>query len=146
MTHSKRRTYAAVLCSILTLLAVLTGCGEKQKEPGDIPAATNEQRVTYLNGLGWQVEPEPLETLAMQLPRELGEKYGDYLLLQNEQGLPFGRCAGKVVSRYTYKVTNYPGYSGPVQINLWVCDGVLSGGDLIAPGENGFTAGIRYPL
>lgn len=145
MSHKNRRSAAAIFCCAAALLTLLTGCGKEEKAAEDIPAATNEQRVTYLNGLGWQVDPEPLETLALQLPRELGEEYGDYLRMQSEQGLPFDRCAGRATSRYTYAVTNYPGYDGPVQINLWVCDGMLAGGDLIAPGENGFTAGLRYP-
>ena len=74
-----------------------------------------------------------------------GKLYGDYLKLQDGQGLPFAQCAGQTVSRYTYRVTNYPGYDGPVQINLWVCGGTLAGGDLIAPGKDGFTAGISFP-
>lgn len=146
MSHKIGESTAAVLCCALALLLVLAGCGKKQAEPKEpVPAATNEQRITFLNGLGWKVDPEPLETLAMRLPRELGEEYGDYLKLQDEQGLPFAKCAGQTVSRYTYKVNNYPGYDGPVQINLWVCDGMLSGGDLIAPGEKGFTAGLTFP-
>lgn len=136
----------APLCFALAVLAcALAGCGGKEKDAEPIPAASNEERLTYLGSLGWQVNPEPLETLALQLPQELGADYSDYLRLQEEQGMPFAQYAGQTASRYTYAVNNYPGYDGPVQINLWVCDGVLVGGDLIAPGEGGFTAGLAFP-
>ena len=139
-----RRTIA-VCCVLAVLLSMLAGCGGKKKDNKPIPASTNEERLTYLGNLGWQVDPEPLETLALQLPREPGSDCSDYLKLQEDQSMPFARYAGKTASRYTYKVNNYPGYEGPVQINLWVCEGGLIGGDLIAPGENGFKAGLAFP-
>lgn len=134
-----------LLCLMLAAALLLAGCGGGEKEDEPVGAATNEERLTYLSGLGWQADPEPLHTLVLRLPSDLESEYGDYLKLQAEQGLPFSRCAGQTVSRYTYQVTNYPGYDGPVQLNLWVCGGVLSGGDVIAPGENGFTAGLTFP-
>ena len=139
------RPVAALCCALMLLLCVLTGCGGKAAKSQPIPAATNEERLTYLGELGWQVDPEPLETLAMQLPHELEQDYSDYVKLQAEQGFPFVQCAGQTASRYTYKVNNYPGYDGPVQIDLWVCGGVLVGGDVIAPGEGGFQAGLAFP-
>ena len=145
MKSIDKTRFAALCCALAVLLTALTGCGGKKKEATPIPASTNEERLTYLGELGWQVDPEPLEALAMQLPQNLDGDYSAYLKLQEEQGLPFAQCAGQTASRYTYKVNNYPGYDGPVQINLWVCGGELVGGDLIAPGENGFTAGLTFP-
>ena len=141
--HNLRRLTA--LCCAMALLIASTGCGGKKKEAEPIPASTNEERLTYLGELGWQVDPEPLETLALQLPQNLEGDYSAYLKLQEEQGMPFARCAGKTASRYTYKINNYPGYEGPVQVNLWVCGGKLIGGDIVAPGENGFTTGLTFP-
>ena len=60
-----------VCCALAILVCVLAGCGGKAVESQPIPASTNEERLTYLGELGWQVDPEPLETLAMQLPHEL---------------------------------------------------------------------------
>lgn len=145
MTRSRVR----ILILALALLPVflLCGClGSRAPESNDpIDASGNDQRLAYLTELGWEVEPEPLETLVLQLPAELGESYGDYLKLQERQGFSFAQCAEKTVSRYTYAVTNHPTCKGPVQINLWVCDGLLVGGDVTAPGENGFIVGVTYP-
>ena len=145
MDATIRNTRPLLLCLLLSAALLLAGCGGGEKEDEPVSAATNEERLSYLSGLGWQVDPEPLHTLVLRLPTELAAEYGDYLKLQDGQGLPFVRCAGKITSRYTYRVANYPGYDGPVQLNLWVCDGVLAGGDLIAPGEGGFQAGLTFP-
>lgn len=98
---------AAVIVLVIAVGAVLLlsrgrGKGAERVYPGG-----NEGRVTYLEKLGWQVEPEPVETLQIKLPADL-KGYEDYLALQTEQGLPFADCGGKVVCRYTYRVTNYP--------------------------------------
>ena len=135
----------AVIAAIL--LFALAGCLGKGHgpKPQPIPAATAEERMAYLTELGWQAEPDPVETLHLALPRELSGQYGDYTALQEKQGLPFSSFAGKTVERYTYALTNYPGYDGPVQANLYVCDGQLIGGDVTAPGENGFIRELAFP-
>lgn len=148
MTAMTRRC-AAVLCAVFLLLTapLLSGCsgGSDPSVSDPVAAADNADRLSYLAELGWEVDPEPLEALTLQLPRELGEAYGDYLKLQDRQGYTFSQCGGKTVSRYTYTVNNYPDYGGPVQIDLWVCGGLLAGGDVTAPGENGFVAPLTYP-
>ena len=73
------RRVLALCCALALLLPALTACGGKKKEEAPIPAATNEERLTYLGEMGWQVDPEPLETLALQLPRELSGEYDDYV-------------------------------------------------------------------
>ena len=135
---------AAVVLGAVLLLAGCLGRGTKE-EAEPVKLADVGQQVAYLTQLGWQVEPEPVETLTLQLPRELAESFGDYLALQQEQGLPFARYGGREVQRYTYAVANYPDYAGAVQVNLFLCDGVLIGGDVVAMGENGFQQGLAFP-
>lgn len=131
----------------VALLCVLVGCFGKSSAPDQQPisAASNDERLAYLTELGWQVDPEPIETLNLQLPEDLAEECGEYVAIQDQQGLPFGQFGGKTVSRYTYTVTNYPDCSGPVQVNLYVCDERLIGGDVVATGENGFVQGLAFP-
>ena len=40
---------------------------------------------------------------------------------------------------------NYPGRTGDVQVNLYLCGDVIVGGDIMALGENGFQASLLYP-
>ena len=69
----------------------------------------------------------------------------DYLALQQEAGLPLADYDGQTVTRCTYTVTNYPGRTGDVQVNLYLCGDVIVGGDIMALGENGFQASLLYP-
>ena len=69
---------------------------------------TNEDRVAYLEGYGWQVAQEPLATEELMIPEEMDESYDDYLALQTSQGFDLEQYAGKRVKRYTYEITNYP--------------------------------------
>lgn len=62
---------AAVIVLVIAVGAVLLlsrgrGKGAERVYPGG-----NEGRVTYLEKLGWQVEPEPVETLQIKLPADL---------------------------------------------------------------------------
>ena len=132
-----------ILCGALAAL-LLAGCFGGNKETEVITAATNEERVAYLEALGWQVEPEPVETLQIKLPSDL-KGYEDYLTLQTEQGLPFADCGGKVVCRYTYRVTNYPGGRRDAQVNLLQCDGAVVAGDVVLLGEDGGVFGLEFP-
>ncbi|WP_417340982.1 DUF4830 domain-containing protein [Evtepia gabavorous] len=80
----------------------------------------------YLQQLGWQVEPDPIETLDLQLPQTLGDTWGDYAAMQTEQGLPFADFAGQPIRRYTFRITNYPGMDGGVQALLHLAEAVQS--------------------
>ena len=123
----------------------LAGCFGGDKETEVITAATNEERVAYLEALGWQVEPQPIETLDLQLPEDLKSQWGDYLKLQEKQGLPFGGCAGQTVRRFTYTVTNYPQRPDGVQLNLYICEDLPVAGDVVCTGTDGFQDTLVFP-
>ena len=86
-----------------------------------------------------------MATMDLQLPEDLKAQWGDYLKLQTQQGMPMADCAGQVVRRFTYTVTNYPDVPDGVQVNLFTCGDRLVGGDIIATGENGFQTGLTFP-
>ena len=113
----RKGVLAAGLATAVMLVAlafVLPGCNARQ-EDAPIPAATEEQRLAYLTSLGWTVDSTPVETLDLQLPRQLDGDWAAYARLQEEQGLPFLPCAGKQVRRYTYRVSNYPALSSSLE-------------------------------
>lgn len=106
---------------------------------------TNEERLTYLSDLGWQVSPQPLETLDFTLPSPLTDPYLIYNELQNAQGFDLSMVAGQQVTRYTYSVTNHPLRESGVQLNLYVHDCTPVAGDIICPGADGFQSSLVYP-
>lgn len=130
---------------IVGSVLVLAGCFGGDREEAVITASDNEARTAYLTHLGWQVEPQPIETLDLQLPDPLDDEWTDYAKLQKELALPFARFSGQTVKRYTYTVTNYPGLSQGVQANLYLCGDQIIGGDIICVGQDGFQAGLTFP-
>ncbi|MBE6960880.1 MAG: DUF4830 domain-containing protein [Ruminococcaceae bacterium] len=105
----------------------------------------NADRIAYLQSLGWDVEPEPTESLQLLLPETLPDNYIAYNQIQLAQGFDLNTCCGKQLTRYTYTVNNYPNYPKGVQLNLYICSDRVAAGDIIATGANGFQAGIHFP-
>ena len=139
--HITRRRMALMSLALGLVIGsalLLAGCFGGDKETEVITAATNEERVAYLEALGWQVEPQPIETLDLQLPEKLEGEWDAYAKLQKGQGLPFSEFAGQAVKRYTYTVTNYPEIPQGVQANLYLWGDQIIGGDVIFTGQGGF--------
>ena len=144
---SKRKAALAVIAGGVLLAAVICLVSWLRGAPaGDLPqVADNPQRIAYLQSLGWEVEPEPVETLQFLLPDPLAEPYLTYNELQKEQGFDLAACAGRQVARYTYAVTNYPGRPDGVQLNLYVCEDLPVAGDVCCPGAEGFQGTLEFP-
>ena len=146
--HITRRRMALLslaLGMVIGSALLLAGCFGGDKETEVITAATNEERVAYLEALGWQVEPQPIETLDLQLPEKLEGEWDAYAKLQKGQGLPFSEFAGQAVKRYTYTVTNYPEIPQGVQANLYLWGDQIIGGDVIFTGQGGFQTDLAFP-
>lgn len=142
----KTAVFAVILLGLVIAAAIfLAGRGESLDDSTAPQLTTNEERVAYLQSLGWEVLPEPVETLQFLLPETLEEPYLSYNELQDSQGFGFDACCGKQVARYTYTVSNYPGRSDGVQANLYICEGSPVGGDIFCAGSDGFQATLVYP-
>ena len=146
--HITRRRMALMSLALGLVIGsalLLAGCFGGDKETEVITAATNEERVAYLEALGWQVEPQPIETLDLQLPEKLEGEWDAYAKLQKGQGLPSSEFAGQAVKRYTYTVTNYPEIPQGVQANLYLWGDQIIGGDVIFTGQGGFQTDLAFP-
>lgn len=142
----RRRLFLAALC-LLVLIALpffLSHHGES-KDAGAVRVKTNDERVAYLRSLGWEVTPEPVETLSVTLPDELVEPYLSYNALQLEQGFDLSNFCGRTLSRYTYAVTNYPDRESGCQADIYLCDDAVVAGDIVCTGEGGFMTGLEFP-
>ena len=106
---------------------------------------TEQERQQFLAGLGWAVDPEPVEILEVVIPREFDETYQHYNQIQEEQGFDLTRYRGKRCARYSYVVHNHPSGEEAVRLNLLVCSGKIIGGDVCSMGLNGFLHGLAYP-
>lgn len=99
---------------------------------------TNEERVSLLEGYGWQVDKEPIEFMEVKIPDEFDGVYADYNEIQKRQGMDLTKYAGKRVMRYTYKVNNHPSKEEGVVANIIVYKNKLIGGDICSPKLGGF--------
>ncbi len=103
---------------------------------------TNDDRLNFLNQFGWTAESTPLEEEEVTIPGEFDKVFVSYNELQKQQGLDLSKYKRKDVTRYTYKITNYPNYDGTVYANILVYRGKVIGGDLCSADVNGFVCGF----
>ena len=106
---------------------------------------SNDDRVAFLEQFGWTVEEAPVEEVTMRLPDEFDKVLSSYNELQKQGGLDLSKYRGKEVTRYTYKVTNYPGYDGSVTANVIVYRNRVIGGDVCSSDVSGFIGTFEYP-
>lgn len=144
---SRKKTGIGLLILVLAIAAALIlGKTAPDTDPQEQPLlSTNEDRVAYLESLGWTVNPEPVETLQFLLPETLEEPYLSYNQLQLAQGFDLEQYTGKQVTRYTYTVTNDPRCAEGVQANLYICEEVPVAGDILCSGANGYQDTLVFP-
>lgn len=142
----KKGGIALVILVLAAAAALILGKMAPGADPQEQPLlTTNEERVAYLESLGWDVDPEPVETLQFLLPDTLEEPYLSYNQLQLAQGFDLSQYTGKQVTRYTYTVTNDPRCAQGVQANLYVCEEVPVAGDILCTGADGFQDTLVFP-
>ena len=143
MKYSRRRLLGVLWLLLLAFLGflLLRSCGSDRTAA----AATNEQRVAYLNSLGWQVEPEPVKTQQVTVPAAPSEVFLRYNELQVSQGYDLLQYSGQELPRYVYQVTNYPDSSGTYYATLLVKDGQIVGADIASSAKNGVMHGLKMP-
>ena len=144
---------AAVLAAGLVLCFVLVGSARRLGPPATTASAVvstqklsnNEDRVAYLAGLGWQVDPDPIAVEELIVPKEFSDSYTNYLQLQADQGFDLTEYAGKRIKRYTYAVNNYPTGEKNVQVSLLMFRHRVIGGDVLSNQPGGFLHGLAMP-
>lgn len=139
-----KKTAVLLLIALAAALALLTiGIGASDRaESSGVRAETNEERVSYLNSMGWQVSPECVEEKTVVIPKEFSDIYDSYNQLQLSQGFDLGNYRGRTVTIFTYAVEDYKGYEGAVVADMYVCEGRVIGGDIHSLALDGFMHGI----
>ena len=134
---------AAAVC--IFLLARPSGASAAAADARDVSAKTNEQRIAFLAQYGYQVEPEPVQTQEVRIPKEFPDVLARYNEVQKAQGFDLSKLAGKQLMRYDYRVTNYPDADGEVLATLLVRKNRVVGGDVCSSAQDGFLHGFALP-
>ena len=104
---SKKKAVLTVIAvgAVMALLVILASVFPRS-DSGLPPLSGNDQRVAYLQSLGWKVEPDPLETLQFLLPETLEEPYLTYNRLQKEQGFDLAESCSHQANHLPYVSMN----------------------------------------
>ena len=133
---------AAVAAVIIGLIALLSGNNNASATSAAAGVTTNDDRVKFLEDLGWEVATSPAESSQVRIPKESSEVFERYNALQKSQGYDLMTYAGKNVMRYVYKVENYPGATEPVYATLLVYKNQVIGGDITDTAAAGAVQGL----
>ncbi len=133
---------AVLLCAIILIAGSLSRNSPKSVKSSAGNMKTNEDRIAFLNELGWEVNETPVETQEIVIPREFTGVYEDYAKLQNEQGFTLDKYGGMKAVRYTYKILNYPGDAGNVVADMIIYGTTLIAGDIQSTALDGFMIGL----
>ena len=137
----------AVLCAVILTIPEYTPvstkaiAAESAKYSYD-KVKTSDDIVSFLSQFGWEVDGTPLEEVKIRIPMEFDKVMNSYNELQRGQGLDLSKYRGKEVTRYTFRITNYPGYNGKVLANVLIYRNRVIGGDICSADTSGFVHGF----
>lgn len=137
----------AVLCAIVLSIPEYTPVSTKAVAENSAKynykgMKTNDDIVGFLAQFGWETDKTPLEEVKIRIPAEFDKVMNSYNELQRSQGLDLSKYRGKEVTRYTYRITNYPDYKGDVTANVIIYKNRVIGGDICSADVTGFICGF----
>ena len=136
---------AAAAAAVILLLVMLFSGGGEDAAPTASTVSSNDARVAFLKGFGWEVSNSPVESGQVRVPEAMSDVYERYNALQKSQGYDLTQYAGKVIMRYVYKINNYPGATDPVYATLLVYKNQIIGGDVTNSAPKGTVSGFAMP-
>ena len=136
---------ALCCCAAVVIALIFTLGGRAVTASAEVKhIRSNDDRLAYLSGLGWQVSLQPLATEELLIPQQFDDSYAGYLKLQEDQGFDLARYCGKRIKRYTYQLTNYPTQDEPMQIALLLYKNRVIGGQ-IQSASGSLLHGLTFP-
>ena len=153
MNLSKLKNIAIVSILVIASVGAIVALSSSRKIEGNaqtpnvLQGKTDEERVAFLQGFGWEVSTEPSEIAEVAIPKDFGDVYENYNIIQKKQGYNLETYKGKKAKRYTYEIKNYEAKDGSVPqnvvANLLILDDKIIGGDICSTKLNGFMHGFN---
>ena len=146
---SKKKVLAGLAAAIAVIVLLVTLVNNADAQPPQETAtvgkaATNEQRLAFLQSFGWEAGETPTETQEVRIPEEFNDVFTRYNEFQKEQGYDLSQYAGKSVKRYVYPILNHP--DGPDHFaTLLIYKNEVIGGDITGTGTDGRMHGFQKP-
>lgn len=98
---------------------------------------SRESRVAFIEQFGFDVDESSEEETAFRMPRDFDRVILGYNEIQKKQGLDLSKYQNKRVTRYTYKITDYPS-NGEVYATLFIHRGKVVACDISSADPEGF--------
>ena len=99
---------------------------------------TNEDRLEFISQFGISVSGEAKESESFSVPEKFDRVLSAYNEIQKSQGLDLTKYKNKKVTRYTYSVNGYEGYTGEVYVNLILYRNTVIACDISTADRSGF--------
>lgn len=136
----------AVVIAAIIVCAVLSSDEPNENEPVtsvnaiDYSAQTQTEQLEFIASLGYTVNTEPDKVEDVVIPEEFDDIYTQYNDLQKSADLDLTHYKGCNAKKWTYTVTDYPGYENRdcIKINLLIYNGRVIGGDICSVQLDGF--------
>ena len=136
---------AAVVVAVAGLFLLLGGEDSTPTSTTVTSVASNDDRVKFLSGFGWEVTTSPVESGQVRIPASGNDVFNRYNELQKSQGYDLSAYAGKTVMRYVYQINNYPGATAPVYATLLIYKNQVIGGDVTDTSAKGTIRSFKMP-
>lgn len=134
-----------LIAAIVAVILIATG-GRTEAPPQttsrDNAVASEVDLVKFIQKFGWEIEQTPAETISIYIPKNFDTVLERYNTIQKNQGYDLTKYRGEKATRYTYVITNYPGVTDKVVINVIVHNGEVIGGDICCKALGGFMHGF----
>ena len=132
----------AIAAVIAAIVFLFSGRGSVSTI-GSNTVTSNDDRVQFLSGFGWEVVSSPAETSQVRIPANSSEVFDRYNALQKSMGYDLSAYQGKTVMRYVYKIKNYPGATEPVYATILISSNQVIGGDITDTSATGVIQGFE---
>lgn len=120
----KLRNIICLISAAALIAAVYLIIPEKDETqpvyPESPAVSTVSDRISYFASHGWEVEE--LAGRNIVIPSDLSGEYEEYVRMQDKQGLPLRKFAGRDAVLYLYDVKNYSPESRKMLAELIVCE------------------------
>lgn len=147
----KKIAVPVVIVGVVALVCTFAKISAPESVKGEALVSVNGSDASsvglkeFISSYGWSVKAEPDEVREVIIPAEFDDVYTNYNSIQTAQGFDLSLLKGHRVKKWTYTITNYPGYETEdcIKINILVYNGCVVGGDVCSVRLDGFMHGFE---